>query len=97
MRHWSARRRASEEHPGLQQVDRLVAGRPDELEVPIAGLPGQIGPFFAIYERLFKLREYRVTAVDRNQDDLWIARFTRRQLEEELAIGSGSTGSQERR
>ena len=73
------RRRASEKqnHPGLKQVDRLLSGRPEELEVPISGLPGQLNELFSIYERLFELRDYRVMAVDRQVDDLWIARLER--------------------
>jgi hypothetical protein len=71
------RRRASEGHPGLRQVDRLLAGSPEELEVPISGLPGQLGDLFSLYEGLFELREYRVKEVDRRLDDLWIARLER--------------------
>lgn len=73
------RRHASEnrDHPGLTQVDRLLSGRPDELEVPISGLPGQLNELFSIYRRLFELRDYRVKAVDRSLDDLWIARLER--------------------
>ena len=71
------RRRALENHPGLKQVDRLLSGSPDELEVPISGLPGQLGELFSLYEGLFRLREYRVKEVDRRLDDLWIARLER--------------------
>ena len=73
------RRRASESqnHPGLRQVDRLLSGRPDELEVPISGLPGQLNELLSIYEGLFELRDYRVRSVDRSLDDLWIARLAR--------------------
>jgi hypothetical protein len=67
------RRRVSENHPALEQVDRLVSERPAELAVPISGLPGQVGPLLAVYEALFALRDYRVRAVDRRRDDLWIA------------------------
>jgi hypothetical protein len=77
MRTWMARRRASENHPGLRQVDRLLSGRPDELEVRISGIPGQLDELFSIYEGLFELRDYRVMAVDRRLDDLWIARLAR--------------------
>ena len=80
---WFGRRRAPESHPALQQVDRLLSGRPEELEVPIAGLPGRLDRLFSIYEDLFELRDYRVTAVDRRLDDLWIARIAR-------ASGSGN-------
>lgn len=71
------RRRASENHPGLRQVDRLLSGRPQELEVPISGLPGQLNELFSIYERLFELRDYQVRSVDRSLDDLWIARLAK--------------------
>ena len=71
------RRRVSESHPGLKQVDRLLSGSPDELEVPISGLPGQLTELFSLYEGLFALRHYRVSAVDRQHDDLWIARLER--------------------
>ena len=71
------RRRAPENHPGLEQVDRLLSGRPDELEVPISGLPGQLTELFSLYEGLFELRDYRVIRVDRTLDDLWIARLAR--------------------
>ena len=71
------RRRVSENHPGLKQVDRLLSGSPDELEVPISGLPGQLTELFSIYEDLFELRDYRVIRVDRTLDDLWIARLAR--------------------
>ena len=71
------RRRASENHPGLRQVERLLSGSPDELEVPISGLPGQLSELFSIYERLFELRDYRVKEVDRRLSDLWIARLER--------------------
>jgi hypothetical protein len=77
MRDWLGRKRASQNHPGLGQVDRLLAGRPDELEVPISGPPGQLDELFSIYEDLFELRDYRVMAVDRRLDDLWIARLER--------------------
>ncbi len=77
MRDWLGRRRASQDHPGLRQVDRLLAGRPDELEVPISGLPGRVGELFSLYEDLFELRDYRVKTVDRRLDDLWIARIER--------------------
>lgn len=91
------RRRALENHPGLRQVDKLLSGRPDELEVPISGLPGQLDKLFLIYKSLFELRDYRVKAVDRCSDDLWIARLTREHLKEELVTGSGSFGSIRRR
>jgi hypothetical protein len=71
------RRRASKTHPALRQVDRLLYGSPDELEVPISGLPGQLGELFSLYEGLFELRDYRVIRVDRSLDDLWIARLAR--------------------
>ena len=71
------RRRVSDNHPGLRQVDRLLSGRPDELEVPISGLPGQLKELFTIYEGLFELRDYRVITVDRTLDDLWVARLAR--------------------
>jgi hypothetical protein len=71
------RRRVSENHPGLKQVDRLLSGSPDELDVPISGLPGQLTELFSIYEGLFELRDYRVIRVDRSLDDLWIARLER--------------------
>lgn len=77
MKDWLGRRRASKNHPGLRQVDRLLSGRPEELEVPIAGLPDQLDDLFSIYERLFELRDYRVVALDRDLDDLWIARLER--------------------
>ena len=77
MKSWLGRRRAPENHPGLRQVDRLLSGRPDELEVPISGLPGQLEELFALYEDLFQLRQYRVKEVDRRLDDLWIARLER--------------------
>lgn len=77
MKSWLGRRRASENHPGLRQVDELLSGNPDELEVPIAGLPGQLGELFSLFEGLFELREYRVKEVDRRRDDLWIARLER--------------------
>lgn len=77
MKRWLGRRRASENHPGLRQVDRLLSGNPEELEVPISGLPGQLNELFSIYERLFELRDYRVKEVDRRLDDLWIARLER--------------------
>ena len=90
MKSWLGRRRASENHPGLRQVDRLLSSRPDELEVPISGLPGQLNELFSIYEGLFELRDYRVKEVDRRLDDLWIARLTRKPLKEELVNGSSS-------
>ena len=77
MKDWLGRRRASNNHPGLRQVDRLLSGRPDELEVPISGLPGQLDELFSIYQSLFELRDYRVMTVDRSLDDLWIARLAR--------------------
>lgn len=77
MRDRLGRRQASKNHPGLRQVDRLLSGRPDELEVPISGLPGQLDKLLSIYEGLFELRDYRVKAVDRRLDDLWIARLER--------------------
>ena len=77
MRDRLGRRRTLKNHPGLRQVDRLVSGRPDELEVPVSGLPGQLDKLFSIYEGLFELRDYRVMAVDRRLDDLWIARLAR--------------------
>lgn len=75
MRSWLGRRKAPEDHPGLRHVDKLLSGRPDELEVPISGLPDQIDQLFSIYRDLFELRDYRVMAVDRHLDDLWIARI----------------------
>ena len=77
MKSWLGRRRASENHPGLRQVDRLLSGSPDELEVRFSGLPGQLGELFSLYEGLFQLREYRVKEVDRRIDDLWVARLER--------------------
>ena len=77
MKSWLGRRQASENHPALKQVDRLLSGSPAELEVPISGLPGQLGELLSLYEGLFELREYRVTEVDRRLDDLWIARLER--------------------
>ncbi len=77
LRTWLGRRRAAESHPGLRHVDKLLSGRPNQIEVPIAGLPGQLDTLFSLYERLFALRDYRVTAVDRRIDDLWIARIER--------------------
>lgn len=77
MGHRSGRRRVSQKHPALKQVDRLLSGRPDELEVPISGLPGRLGELFSVYEALFELREYRVKEVDRRRDDLWIASLER--------------------
>ena len=71
------RRRVTEGHPGLKQVDKLLSGRPEEVEVPISGLPGQLNELFSIYEGLFELRDYRVRSVDRRLDDLWIARLAR--------------------
>lgn len=75
MKAFFGRKRASKDHPGLNQVDRLLLGRPDTLYVRIAGLPGQLGQLFSIYQDLFELRDYRVTAIDRQLDDLWIARI----------------------
>lgn len=69
------RKRASKNHPGLDQVDRLLTGRPVVLEVPISGLPDQLDELFSIYRDLFGLRDYQVTAIDRDLDDLWIARI----------------------
>ena len=97
MKDWLGRRRGSHNHPGLGQVDRLLTGRPQELAVPISGLPGQLDELFSIYEGLFELRDYRVEEVDRRLDDLWIAHLTRKPLKEELVNGSGSVGSTERR
>ncbi len=77
MRAWLRRKRASENHPALKQVDRLLSGRPDELEVPISGLPDQLEELVSIYEPLFKLRDYRVVSLDRDLDDLWVARIER--------------------
>ena len=71
------RRRASEDHAGLKQVDRLLSGSPKELDVPISGLPGQLNGLLTTYERLFELRDYRVRAVGRQHDDLWVARLAR--------------------
>ena len=81
MRAWLGRKRASENHPALRQVDRLLSGRPDELEVPISGLPDHLDDLVSIYERLFELRDYRVVALDRDLDDLWIARVERARKE----------------
>lgn len=92
---WSDRRTAAEGHPALQQVDRLLAGRPEELLVPVAGLPGRLAELFSVYEDLFELRDYRVMAVERPRDDLWIARIAcRKQLSHSARNGSGngSTG-----
>ena len=77
MRTWLGRKRASEDHPALKQVDRLLSEGPDELEVPISGLPGQLEGLVSIYEPLFRLRDYRVVSVDRDFDDLWVARIER--------------------
>lgn len=77
MRSWFGRRKASEDHPALRHVDSLLSGQPEELEVPISGLPDQIDKLFSIYEGLFQLRDYRVIKVDRSLDDLWIARLER--------------------
>lgn len=77
MKSWLVRRRASENHPALRQVDRLLSGSPDELQVSISGLPGQLGELFSLFEGLFELREYRVKEVDRRLDDLWVARLER--------------------
>lgn len=71
------RRRVSGNHPGLRQVDRLLSGSPEELDVRISGLPGQLNELFSIYEGLFELRDYRVIRVDRSLDDLWVARLAR--------------------
>lgn len=97
MRDRLGRRRALKHHPGLGQVDRLLAGSPDELEVPISGLPGQLAALYSLYEGLFELRDYRVKAVDRRLDDLWIARFTKKGPTAGLATGSGLLGSVGRR
>ncbi len=77
MRHRLGRRRAAQNHPGLGQIDRLLAGHPDQLEVPISGLPGQVDKLFSLYMGLFEARDYRVKHVDRRRDDLWIARLER--------------------
>lgn len=77
MRARLGRRRNTRNHPALKQVDRLLSGRPDELEVPISGLPDRLDQLFSIYEDLFELRDYRVTSVDRRLDDLWVARLQR--------------------
>lgn len=77
MRHRLGRGRASQEHPALKQVDRLLSERPEKLEVPISGLPGRLDELFSIYKSLFELRDYRVKEVDRGLDDLWIARLER--------------------
>ena len=77
MKSWLGRKRASENHPALGQVDKVLLGRPAELDVPISGLPGQLNELFSIYEDLFELRDYRVISVDRSLDDLWIARLAR--------------------
>lgn len=77
MRHRSGRRRLSQNHAALKQVDALLSGRPRELEVPISGLPGRVGELFSLYEGLFELRDYRVASVDRRLDDLWVARLER--------------------
>ncbi len=71
------RKQASEGHPGLDQVDRLLSGRPDQLDVRISGLPGRLDQLFSLYEGLFELRDYRVMGVDRRRSDLWIARIQR--------------------
>ena len=78
MRSWLRRRRAPEGHPALQQVDRLLAGQPDELEVSLSGLPGQLDRLLGVYEDLFELRDYEVINIDRQLDDLWIAQLRRR-------------------
>lgn len=78
MRSWLSRRRSSDNHPALQQVDRLLSGCPRALEVPIAGLPNQLDRLLGIYEGLFALRDYEVVDVDRRLDDLWVARIERR-------------------
>lgn len=77
MRHRSDRERVSEKHPALKQIDRLLTGRPEVVEVPISGLPGRLGDLLSLYEGLFELRKYRVKEVDRRQDDLWVARLER--------------------
>ncbi|MDQ3878469.1 MAG: hypothetical protein M3290_09010 [Actinomycetota bacterium] len=77
MRHWLGRRRASQDHPGLKQVDKLLSGNPDQLKVPVSGLPGQVSELLSFYEGLFKRRNYRVIEVDRRVDDLWIAHIER--------------------
>ena len=77
MRTWLGRKRASENHPALRHVDRLLSGRPDELEVRISGLPDQLEELVSVYEPLFKLRDYRVVSLDRDFDDLWVARLER--------------------
>lgn len=77
MRSWFGRRKGSKDHPGLRHVDNLLSGHPDELEVPISGLPDQIDELFSIYQDLFELRDYRVMTVDRSLDDLWTARIER--------------------
>ena len=77
MKSWLGRRRPAANHPGLGQVDRLLSGSPEELEVSISGLPGQLAELFSLYEGLFELREYRVKEVDRRLDDLWVARLGR--------------------
>jgi hypothetical protein len=59
-------------------VDRLLSGRPPELEVRISGLPNQLDQLLGIYEGLFELRDYEVVSVERDLDDLWIARVERR-------------------
>jgi hypothetical protein len=77
MKSWLGRRRALENHPGLRQVDRLLSASPQELEIRISGLPGQLNELFSVYEDLFELRRYRVKEVDRRLNDLWIARLER--------------------
>lgn len=74
MRAWLGGKRASDNHPALKQVDRLLSGRPDELEVPISGLPDDL---ISLYEPLLRLRDYRVVSLERDFDDLWVARIER--------------------
>ncbi len=88
MRNRFGRRRVSQSEAALRQVDRLLSGRPDALEVPIAGLPDRLGELFSIYEHLFELRHYRVTQLDRRLDDLWIARIERTTPDPVVLIGS---------
>ena len=78
MRSWLRRRHGSEDHPALQQVDRLLVGQPDELKVSLSGLPGQLDELLGIYEGLFEQRDYDVVNVDRPLDDLWVAQIRRR-------------------
>ena len=98
MRDRFGRRQTLKNHPGLRQVDRLLAGHPDGLEVPISGLPGQLDKLFSIYRCLFELRDYRVEEVDRRQDDLWIAKLTKKRPKEDFGLaGSGWSGLTGRR